>query len=157
LRVDADARNGFGFEGVFFKCGAWVNFAKLRPSAAYPELPVLLEYGVGAAIQHSGTPDLKRPSLYVLWRWKPEIHGFHEIGRASSFSWEWAEELRPLAVRALAEARGGAATPENAADLVAIARTITAFTDKRLGILEARDRARLLGILHDYFASRLSA
>lgn len=153
--VDPGARNGFGFEGVFFKCGSRVSAARLRPSFDFPEIPILLEHSTAAA-EESGGPR-RRPSLYVLWRWMPDKHEFQEVGRSSSYAWEWAVDLRPLAVRALAEARGAFPPPENAADLTMIARKITVFTDKSLSILAPPDREKLLGILHDYFASRLSA
>jgi hypothetical protein len=153
-RINSTPRSGFAFEGCFFKCGARVEFAELRPSTDYPEIPVLLEHSRGAAV---GIPGNRRaPSLYVLWRWKPEIQQFSEMGRATSFSWEWTYDLAPLAMRVLAEARG-AAPPECEADLPAIAIEISAFLDKRLAILKPADRERLLGILHDHFAARFCA
>jgi hypothetical protein len=154
-RVDPDAQNGFGFEGSLLRPGAWATSAELRPSAEYPEIPVLLEYSSVAA---HGIPGRRRAdSLYVLWRWEPRTHQWRELGRAVSVAWEWAVELRPLALRALAEARGSSNIIEIPPDFAAIASEIAGFLDERLRILPARDRARLLAVLHDQFAMRRCA
>lgn len=152
--VDTEAHNGFGFHGCFLRAGAWVTWPELHPTRDYPEIPVLLEYSKAPAY---GEPGKRRAdALYVLWRWVPELHQWREIGRAASFAWEWAVDFRPLAIRALTEGRG-TITAEPALDLAEIAGEIGDFLDKRLDILKPADRERILGILHDEFATRFSA
>jgi hypothetical protein len=103
--VEPDADHGFGFEGKFFRPGSMVTDAELRPSLAFPLVPIALEYFRGPAY---GIPGHRRSDyIYILWRYELELDVWRELGRASSFAWEWAVELRPLAVRALKEARGG--------------------------------------------------
>lgn len=152
-RVDPHAWNGFGFEGRFFKCGKWVSEAELRPTAEYPEIPVLLESSIGRAVGEPG--HRRRLQLYVLWRWSPADRAWEELGRAQSFSWEWALDLRPLALRALEGARGAPLEVEaEPTHVIEIAAGITKFLDKRLDTLEPPERIKLLGILHDHFAAR---
>jgi len=151
-RVDPDAQNGFGFEGSLLRPGAWASAAELRPSADYPPIPVLLEYTSGAVRGVAG--HRRADSLYVLWRWEPGR--WRELGRASSLAWEWALDLRPLAIRALAEARGDLPIVVMAPDFAAIAIEISGFLDEHLRILSPGDRIRLLGVLHDQFAARLA-
>lgn len=134
--------------------GAWVTRAELHPSAEYPEIPVLLEYSVAPA-RDVGLAR-RSPSLYVLWRWQPDLRQWRELGRVASDSWDWAIDLRPLAIRALAQGRGETADAA-AVDLSRIARDISVFLDKQLEILPPADRARLIGILHDQFATRFIA
>jgi hypothetical protein len=153
-RVDPDARDGFGFEGALLRPGARVSAEQLRPSADYPEIPVILEYSVAAASGIKG--NRRAPALYVLWRWKPEIQQWYEVGRACSHSWEWAIDLRPLAIRALAEARDTAETVGVSTNLNEIAEMIEAFVENQLSFLLPPDKPRLLAILHDQFAARFS-
>lgn len=151
--VDPDGEHAFGFEGKFFRPGATVTDAELHPTAAYPETPILLEYMRGAAY---GIPGRRRTdSIYILWRYDREANLWRELGRAVSFAWEWAAELRPLAVRALREARQGLV--EVMPDFVAIAARIAMFLDRELKSLETPHRNRILGVLHDQFAARLCA
>jgi hypothetical protein len=151
-RVNPESQNGFGFEGSLLRPGAWVTKAALRPTLEYPEIPVLLEYSM--AISHREGARRRSEGLYVLWRW--ENQKWHELGRSLSAAWEWAVDLRPLAIRALAEARGDK-TIETAPDLAAIAGEISTYLDERVNILKPPDRARLLGILHDQFATRATS
>lgn len=152
-RVDAHANNGFGFEGSLLRPGAWVRFAELRPSLKYPELPVLLEYSLGPA--HGIAGHRRCDNVCVLWRWNSAEQSWRELGRAMSASWEWALDLRPLAIRALAEARHGVAEPVEAGpDLPAIAARLSGLLDEHLEILSETDRARVVCFLHDEFARR---
>ena len=151
--VDPDAEHGFGFEGAFFRPGSTLTDTELRPTAAYPETPIALEYMRGPAY---GIPGHKRSdSIYILWRYDLSADAWRELGRAVSFSWEWASELRPIAVRALREARGG--NLELMPDLPAIAGRIAVFLDRELKFLELPHRKKILGVLHDQFAARLCA
>lgn len=153
--VDPDAEHGFGFEGTFLRPGATVTDAQLRPTLEYPATPVLLEHMRGVAY---GPPGRRRSdSVYILWRYEPETNSWSELGRASSASWTWALELRPLALRALREARGGGVLVMPAPDLPAIAGRIAGALDRELRPLEAHDRIKVIGVLHDQFAARLCA
>lgn len=155
--VDPDADHAFGFEGVFLRPGATVSDAQLHPSPDYPETPILLEYARGPAY---GIPGHKRcDSIYILWRYDHHSNEWREIGRAVSVAWEWAIELRPLATRALREARScsDSLQVEVMPDIPAIAGRITVFLDRELTTLEAPQRMKVLGVLHDVFAARLCA
>lgn len=149
-----EADQGFGFEGKFLRPGATLTEAELRPTAAYPPVPILLEYMRGPAYKtESGR---RTDSIYILWRYDREANTWRELGRATSFSWEWALDLRPLAMRALREARGGALV-RVMPDLVAIAGRIATVLDGELKPLEAAERSKVLGVLHDQLAARLCA
>src|SRR5579862_8319409 len=52
--VDFEAHQALGFEGIFFRPGAVVAWANLRPDVTYPEMPVLLESFLGP-VGHNGT------------------------------------------------------------------------------------------------------
>jgi hypothetical protein len=151
--VDPEAEHGFGFEGAFYRPGATLTDAELRPTDAFPVVPIALEYMRGPAY---GIPGRKRSdSIYILWRYDDHSNSWRELGRAISFAWEWAVELRPIAVRALREARGG--NLEVMPDLPAIAGRIASFLDGELKPLERSHRMKVLGVLHDTFAARLCA
>ncbi len=143
--MDADAQSGFGFEGKLLRPGSVVTDAQLRPSADYPEIPVLLEYSRMPANGKRGHNRVD--ALYILWR----LHGseWREIGRSHSASWEWAVDLRPLAVRALAQ------KAVLAPDLSAVQNRIAASLAQELRGLEAVQQWRVLAIIHDQLASRL--
>jgi hypothetical protein len=151
--VDPHADHAFGFEGTFLRPGATVTDAQLRPTPAYPETPILLEYTRGPAYGIRG--HQRSDSIYILWRYDHKVDEWRELGRSISFAWEWALELRPLAVRALREARGSQL--EIMPDLPAIAGRIAGFLDRELRSLEDAHRAKILGVLHDQFAARLCA
>lgn len=148
--VDPEASTGFGFEGKIFRPGATVTEAQLW-SEGYPATPILLEYA--APGPSYGRGHNRNQQLYVLWKWDREAHEWVELGRARSVSWEWAIDLRPLAIRALAESRAGFTVMPN---LVMIAARISGFLDGELKPLEIPDRQRILAVLHDQFAGRLA-
>ncbi len=151
--VDPHAAHGFGFEGVFLRPGATVTDAQLRPGPEYPPTPVALEYMRGSV---HGIPGHRRAeSIYILWRYDRDHGSWRELGRAVSFAWEWAVVLRPLAVRAMREARG--TNVEIMPDLPAIAGRIAAVLDRELKSLEPPHRHQVLGVLHDQFGARLCA
>lgn len=151
--VDPEAEHGFGFEGKFYRPGATLTDAELRPSPDYPLTPVVLEFFRGPAY---GIPGNRRSDyIYILWRYEDASNAWRELGRAVSFSWEWAAELRPIAVRALREARHGQS--EIMPDLSAIAGRIALVLDRELKSLDPPHRHKILGVLHDQFAARLCA
>lgn len=150
--VDAEAQHGFGFEGKFMRPGATVTTAELHPSPDYPDRPLMLE--------HTRTPakgivgGRRKLSLYILWQYDDRTHGWLELGRAASASWEWAMELRPLALRALREGRGQLVPAK--ADLPAIATRISRAIGMELEALDPPERIRVIAIIHDEFAMRLA-
>lgn len=150
-RVDPEAYNGFGFEGIILRPGRTFTEAELRPPD-FPSTPILLEY-VGPSGPKRG--HNRNAQLYILWRYEQELRQWVELGRARSVSWEWALDLRPLAVRALREARGS--EMQVLPNLVMIAGRIAVFLDTELQPLERSDRERVLAVLHDEFASRIVA
>ena len=142
---------------VFFKCvAARVNLAELRPSLDYPEIPVLLEHTKGEAQGIAG--NRRAPSLYVLWRWVPETQEFFEMGRAASFSWEWAYDLGPLAKpRSRVGWRAAPRRPRARSICRKWRPKYRSSSTNGWMILKPVERERLLGILHDQLAARLSA
>jgi hypothetical protein len=149
--VDPEAEHGFGFEGKFYRPGTTLTDAEIRPGPEYPAIPIVLEFMTGAV--HGIAGHRRAESIYILWRYDPLIDNWREIGRAVSFSWEWAVVLRPLAVQAMRDARGG--NLELMPDFPAIAGRIASFLDSELKSVEAEHRLKLLGVLHDQFGTRL--
>lgn len=153
VSVDPDAQSGFGFEGRIFRPGSIVSEADLWPEGSPPGAPVLLE---GAMIAGDGPASKRRmDQLYVLWRYNAEMNAWTELGRARSVSWEWAIELRPLAVRAMQEQRGHGAV-SSAADHPAIAARIRNVFEGELQELADADKWRVLAIIHDELAGRVA-
>lgn len=149
-RVDPEATHGFGFEGTLWRPGATLTDAEIRPGPEYPEIPIVLEYTPGPVY---GIPGRRRrDSIYILWRYERDCDAWSELARAASVAWEWAIDLRPIAVRALREAHGTAIAVVD--ELPAVSRRIATFLDLEMQRLEQRDRQRLLAVLHDEFASR---
>lgn len=146
--VDPEAEHGFGFEGKLLRPGSLLTPAQLRPADHFPEIPIVLEYLPGTK------NGRRREQLYILWRLDWSTHEWRELGRAVSESWHWANDLRPLAVRALKEARSKHAL-ELQPDFPAIERRIAQFLDAELKPLEAGDRVRVLAMLHDQLATKL--
>jgi len=147
--VDAEAECGFGFEGRLMRPGITVTDAELRPTAEYPETPVLLEYAQVAAQAHRG--HNRRESLYVLWRFDAEGNRWHELGRAYAQSWECALELRAIAVRALRP------RVDVMPDLTAIEARIRAALAGELAQIEPGYRGQVLAIIHDQLAAGMGA
>lgn len=149
--VDPDANHGFGFDGTFFRPGTIVSEADLRPAPEYPATPIVLEQSQAPA---QGIPgNLRCYTVTILWRWEPTRNSWRELGRTLSAGTEWALTMRPLAILALAEARGGVVGP--AIDESAIARRISAFLDHEVSALPPADRVRFLAIIHDQLAMRI--
>lgn len=150
--VDPDATHGFGFKGTFFRPGEIVGSARLRPSLEYPEIPIVLEQSLAPA---HGIPGHRRcDTITILWRWDAALNEWRELGRSVSVGCEWAIEMRPLAIRALAEARGRTAA---LIDERAIVSRISEFLDHEVSVLGPSDRLRLLSVIHDQLAMRLCA
>jgi len=149
--VDPRAECGFGFEGKILRPGQLVSEEELY-EPGYPPVPILLEYSQGDVSGVRGAR--RREPLYVLWRYDRVPGEWQEIARAASVSWEWAADLRPIAIRALREARGSV---EVLPSLPLIARRISMFLETELTTLEDSDRLKILAVLHDQFACRIAA
>jgi hypothetical protein len=145
--VDPGATCGFGFEGVILKPGSVVTRAQLRPTLEFPAAPVLLE--MARVPEDAPAAQRHYEDLVVLWRWEREA--WCELGRARSKSWEWAIEVRAIAVRAIEEQRVQvrvAVSPEETQ------RRIVAAIERELAM--TTERARVLAIVHDQLASRMA-
>jgi hypothetical protein len=153
--VDPDDDTGFGFEGKIMRPGSVVSSADLRPGEEYPVNPILLEYAEAPALGHRG--HNRKEQLYILWRFDWDLNIWIELGRAMSVAWEWAIDLRPLAVRALKESRSVAQIMPIMPNVGEIAGRIFVVLDGELKRLEPPDQKKVLGILHDQFACRLCA
>jgi len=149
-RVDPEAKDGFGFEGTFIAPGRYVEESELRATPAHPAIPILLECCLLGKVQ-SG--HRRSPMTYILWRY--ENRAWHEIARSEGLSWEWAIDLRPIAIRALEAAHGRKSEPSKP-DLEATTVRIAEFLDWELAAIEAVHRAQILAALHDVLAARLS-
>ena len=150
--VDPDAQCGSGFEGKIVKPGTVVTDAELWPDEKAPRIPIVLECAKAPG-QEGKFGHSRRELLYILWRYNPDYDTWTEIGKAQSVSWQWAWELRPLAVRALCESRS---REELAINFVEVQRRIQELLDRELKGLEHPQRWQVLGILHDQLAWRVA-
>lgn len=151
--VDPEAHQALGFEGKFLRPGSTIAQSDLWPDPQYPEVPLLLESFPGPAYGIRG--HRRCDSIYVLWRWDAASRSWGELGRTSSKAWEWAMELRPLALRAL---RASKRLQEPAgADVIAIAERISGAMDSELRLLDRSDRSRVLSVLYNHLAARMCA
>lgn len=150
-RVDPHADHAFGFEGKVVRPGSVVTDAYLWPREDSPRTPIVLECASVPAQGKRG--HNRREWLYILWRYSPDGDEWTEIGRSFSVAWEWACELRPLAVRAIREATPGLQIVPNFAE---VQTRIRAALDQELEGLEGRQQWQVLGIVHDLLACRVA-
>jgi len=149
--VDPDAGHAFGFEGKIVKPGSVVTDAQLWPTDQAPRIPIVLEC---ASVPGQGKRGHNRRDwLYILWRYHRDEHEWTEIGRSFSVSWEWACELRPLAVRAIRES---SSAPTLSLNFIEVQKRIRAMLDQELKGLEHPQRGQVLSILHDQLACRVA-
>ena len=158
-RVDPKAVNGLGFDGVILRPGATIPEATLWPTEEFPSTPLLLEYAGRVRISGRGRDRDVFESLYILWRWSCERRAWEELARSHSESWQWAIDLRPVALRALAESNGGVEVLP-CLGLDARATRLAEDLDRELEGLEPQDcillMGKLGGILHDRVAGKLA-
>jgi hypothetical protein len=150
-RVDARAKDGFGFVGKFFRPGELVLESELGADYHQPA-PILLECSEVAAAQ--GLPHGKRKwnKLYILWRYNLETQSWIEIARTQCHSDEWCETLREPARIAL-----GKTSWDVVPSVAEVITRIRGMLDKELAELEDGAKRQVLGELHDQFAARLVA
>jgi hypothetical protein len=152
-KVDSKAHTGFGFEGTLLRPGTTIPLAELWPDPSYPKIPTLLECA-GTINPKDGSPGKRYwPTLYILWQYDLKREQWREIARASSCSWDWAVDLRPIAVRLLEEARG--TVVEVYSGLPQVVDRIDQALEMELGRLSPLDRGRVVGALHDHLCARL--
>lgn len=149
--VDPHADHAFGFEGKIVRPGSDVTDAQLWPDEKAPRVPIVLECASVPAQGKRG--HNRREWLYILWRYSPDRGEWTEIGRSFSVAWEWACELRPLAVRALRESTPGV---QIAVNFIEVQKRIRVMLDHELDGLEHRARWQVLSILHDQLACRVA-
>lgn len=149
--VDPEAQCGFGFDGVLVKPGSVLSRAELRPSAEFPAAPVLIE--MARVMEDAPAARRRYEDLVVLWRYSRERDTWIELGRSRSKSWEWAIELRAIAVRAIEEQRVRVQVVVNA---VEIQRRIATAIERELAGVGAGDRWRVLSVVHDELARGLA-
>lgn len=145
-RVDARARDGFGFHGKRLKPGSLIDDAELEKGRG--RNAVLLE---STDIEGPrGARDRRQwERLYILWRWDRE-EGWRELARCQSMSTDWAEVLREPARIALG--RESWSIVPKVAD---VASRIRALLDAELDPLEPGHRVAVMAELHNQFAARL--
>jgi hypothetical protein len=133
--------NGMAFLGARVKSGTSVEETALRPSAEFPERPLLLEFAgnLPGAWGHRRTD-----SVYILWRY--EFGRWREVARALAVDASWVNVLRPVAIRELAGPRG---TPPET-----ITQRIVDTLDAQLEMVPKHERYAAMSIIYDLFASR---
>jgi hypothetical protein len=151
--IDPNATSGFGWKGKYLKSGSLIKECDLWPSDEYPLTPLLLEC--------ADNPDNLRghkanqaDSLWILWTYRDGE--WHELGRSLCRSWQWVWDLKPIGLRAMAEARGGVVVKVEP-DLDAISARITLLLDQELAAVGPTDRSKVLCVIHDQLASRVAS
>jgi hypothetical protein len=149
LLVRSARRDVYPFEGRFFRCGARVNEAALRPTPAFPEVPLLIEF---AGTDRSGWGHNRSNDIHVLWRYDRRRGLFREVARTKSRGPEWRVDLQAVLERELV------APDLDFAELATEATTrILKVLDRELAELPGDGRVRAMSFLHDEIAARLVA
>jgi hypothetical protein len=146
-RVDPRAAYAFGFEGCLLKPGALVAKREL------PEPAVLLECA-GPVRRQSG--HRRQPSLYVLWRYDRGAGQWVDVARTLAEAWEWAQDLRGPALRALGQGKASARPLERGQLERALERLEEAL-DAELAALPAAARGPFLAAFGERLLARLAA
>ena len=137
------------FEGIFFRCGAAVEEAALRPTPEYPEIPLLIEY---AGNDRTGRGHRRSNDIHILWRWNPARREWDEIARMLSQGPEWLHDLAPVVRRRVAS------PPRRFVELAGDATArVLATLDGELAVLEDEGRERVMAFLYDQFTARFVA
>lgn len=148
-KVDPRATDGLGFEGVLLRPGRTIEESELWPTPKYPKVPVLLEYAGKRIVEAYGESKALRMGLYLIWRY--ERPAWIQIARAHASGTEWAIQLRSVAISQIALSNGAAV------DVLPSLDAIAERVRHEFESLEVRDRCRLIGLMHDYFAAQLVA
>jgi hypothetical protein len=144
-RVHPDRTMGNAFEGIYFKPGSRVEISELRPSADYPETPLLLEL---AGSDHTGWGHKRSNQIYILWRFRRGE--WVEIVRTLSKGAEWIQTILPVALREI-----GGPPPPDAEMAAGVVQRFLAQFDRELGGLSAADRGIALNLFFEQVAARI--
>jgi hypothetical protein len=149
-RVDPRSRTPFAWLGRFLRPGATVPEMALWPDGTFPRAPLILEFA-GSLSPARGHNRRRSDETAVLWRYDRTPGKWVELGRVAAPGAMWARLLEPLVRDAMAKECGMVSLDF---DLIRsrIARVIAA----ELALVEDRDRAQLLTLVHDELASRIS-
>ena len=147
--VEPHAGTGFGFSGLIRQPGAAIELELA------PKYPIVLECA-GTQNPRDGVKSTRHwPTLYLLWRFDPRSEAYQEIARALSDNWDWAVELRPIAIRLLEEAQGRAVEVYQGLDLVF--SRIESLVAREIATVAPRDRNRAVNFFHDLLCAKLAA
>jgi|SRR5579862_120005 len=148
FRVAPGLQNcGYGFEGHVLRPGDVIPEKLLRPTETYPPQPICLEC--------AGPIGDQKETLYVLWRYEGRL--WVEIARARSRTFDWAIDIRPLAVRALSEQGYPIRKLLDPEQLAQLAARITELLDKEIAAIDPEFVNAVLCVAHDGIAARLAA
>lgn len=136
------------FEGRLFRCGMRVAVSDLRPTADYPEVPLLIEYAGNDA---SGSGHNRSNDIHLLWRY--QAGAWVELARVASQGREWVFDILPIVQRELA----GAPVHQCVADAEKVSQLVLGVLDRELLTLAGEGRSRALSFLWDELAARLVA
>lgn len=144
IHVDPTVRIG-GFEGTLIQPGRYVAESALRPTPQHPAVPVLLE-----CAGQSGRGHNRGDSLWLLWRY--HSGEWIEIARAYAPDWTWANDLRPIAIRALGQEK----TVETPKLEQKASRVIVAI-DRQIRELGHEQQHQVLCVVERQLAARMVA
>lgn len=149
-RVDAKARDGFGFEGRFLRPGQRIDDSELK--AGPGRNAIVLECTEIEAAKNSERWNGRKywENLYVLWRWDAVARDWVELARCQCRSGEWADVLREPARIALGR-ESWAIVPT----VATVSGRIHALLDQELAGLEPGQESQVLAELHDELAARI--
>jgi hypothetical protein len=131
------------------RCGSRVEAGALRPTADYPEVPLLIEYAGNDA---SGRGHNRSNDIHVLWRYECEAGEWVELARLLSRGPEWISDMVPIVQRELRP------VPVQYVDVAEkISALVLGVLDRELSALEDEGRWRVMSFLCDQFSARLVA
>lgn len=136
-------------DGRFFRTGARVEESALRPSDAWPEVPLLVEF---AGSERAGRGHNRSADIHLLWRYDSARRGFDEIARVRSDGAEWLHHLEPIIRRHIR--RPPVSPTSEARDA---ARRVVAALEGELDLLEDEGHERALALIYNQVAARFAA
>jgi hypothetical protein len=150
-RVDLRARSAFEWRGRFFRPGSEIAESALWPDGRFPRVPLIVEHA-GAEAPGRGWNRHRSDNTVVLWRYDRAGGKFAELGRVAAPAGEWMPMLEPLVRETLAK-DGGLQPPP---DFDLIRSRITRFLQNELNVVNDADRGRVLTLVHDELACRMT-
>jgi hypothetical protein len=141
-------KRGAIFPGRFFRAGSRVEETELRPSAAWPEIPLLIEFAGNDGAGHGWN---RAPDVHILWRYDRGRREFEEIARVRSHGAEWFHHLAPIVDREIRRP-----DPDHVEEARAASLRLVAALDLELDELADEGQRRALAMLYDQVAARLA-